>query len=346
MRRLIAIVNIFFVLSIILAGCGGSDDDNQAASPTERADFVDVAASWNEDRSAAVMVDSDGNIMTARSGSIVWRVPDDKNFVVFYDGSGLPTRVVGEGYVILYGNWTATTVDIAVMSSDGTYTVNKNVAADSSSMTSVSGDTLAENIKASGTIASGAVCAAGVAAAQSSAGTLSALTALACASTAMNVGTLLIPEDNEDLSGTAEKIPTFVSATSSALECVPDEVLACVDGVVVSSTPAKSAAENYMADKSVAITIAESDLLGHSKIPDTGQTSCYNVAGSIITTCPAPEDPMAQDGSYTANAPSYTVNSDETVTDNETYLLWQKDGSTNLTWDGAVSYCSSLPLGG
>ena len=82
------------------------------------------------------------------------------------------------------------------------------------------------------------------------------------------------------------------------------------------------------------------------RFPDTGQTTCYEGAGNVIT-CPVPGQSGAQDGSYSINPMSYTDNSNGTVTDNNTGLIWQKeDDGTALTWDQAISYCASLSLPG
>ena len=78
-----------------------------------------------------------------------------------------------------------------------------------------------------------------------------------------------------------------------------------------------------------------------SSIPDTGQTTCYNGAGTVVT-CPDPGQPLAQDGSYTINPLSYTDNSDGTVTDNVTGLIWQKtDDNVQRNWYEANSYCNN-----
>ena len=63
-------------------------------------------------------------------------------------------------------------------------------------------------------------------------------------------------------------------------------------------------------------------------LPDTGQTKCYGNTGKTIT-CPAPGQNLAQDGSYTINPPSFIVNGDGTVTDNNTFLIWEQ-GIGNL----------------
>jgi hypothetical protein len=99
---------------------------------------------------------------------------------------------------------------------------------------------------------------------------------------------------------------------------------------------------------SVAINLSgKVDLSGGTfLLPDTGQLTCYNDAGTAIT-CPSPGQSLAQDGSYISNPPSYTTNSNGTTTDNNTKLIWQKeDDSTVRTWDEANSYCDSLNLGG
>jgi hypothetical protein len=54
-------------------------------------------------------------------------------------------------------------------------------------------------------------------------------------------------------------------------------------------------------------------------LPDTGQTKCYDVSGAVISCIDT-----GQDGDHILNPLSYTDNSDGTVTDNNTGLLWQK----------------------
>lgn len=94
------------------------------------------------------------------------------------------------------------------------------------------------------------------------------------------------------------------------------------------------------------------------KLPDTGQTACYDSIGNVIT-CPAPGQPLAQDGSYSINPMSFTDNDDGTVTDNNTRLVWQKetDGQiyhwfeANGIYDAlynpnSKNVCGNLLLGG
>ncbi len=70
------------------------------------------------------------------------------------------------------------------------------------------------------------------------------------------------------------------------------------------------------------------------KLPDTGQTGDYTPT-------------FGEDSDYTINPPSYTDNSDGTVTDNNTGLMWQQeDDDIVRSWDAAISYCTSLSLAG
>jgi hypothetical protein len=70
------------------------------------------------------------------------------------------------------------------------------------------------------------------------------------------------------------------------------------------------------------------------KLPDTGQTySSTNTFG--------------EDHDYLINSPSFTNNDSDTVTDDNTLLMWQRqDDNTTRTWANAGTYCSSLSLGG
>ena len=69
------------------------------------------------------------------------------------------------------------------------------------------------------------------------------------------------------------------------------------------------------------------------KLPDTGQRS----EGT---------DVFGEDLDYQISTLSYTDNGDNTVTDNVTNLMWQKDSKGDLSFAKAKEYCSSLDLGG
>ena len=97
----------------------------------------------------------------------------------------------------------------------------------------------------------------------------------------------------------------------------------------------------------------------YNPLPDTGQHKCYNNSAEMV--CPAPNDSMAQDGTYDIAQgkiqPAFSDNGDGTVTDNNIGLMWQKDtadingdniinNSDELTWQNAVNYCEGLNFAG
>jgi len=69
------------------------------------------------------------------------------------------------------------------------------------------------------------------------------------------------------------------------------------------------------------------------RIPDTGQINSYT-------------ETVGEDSDYNINPPSYTINGDGTVTDNNTNLIWQRQSSEGGTGDEASSYCENLNLAG
>lgn len=79
------------------------------------------------------------------------------------------------------------------------------------------------------------------------------------------------------------------------------------------------------------------------KLPDTGQTKCYQAVD------PYAEIPCAgtgQDGAYSNNPLSYTDNGNGTITDNNTGLTWQQGEGGQKTWGDAETYCGGLSLAG
>ena len=70
-------------------------------------------------------------------------------------------------------------------------------------------------------------------------------------------------------------------------------------------------------------------------VPDTGQTKCYNTAGSVIT-CPSPGQALfGQDANYTINPMSYTKldGSGNVLSDSATSWVMVKDNVTGLIWE-------------
>ena len=80
-------------------------------------------------------------------------------------------------------------------------------------------------------------------------------------------------------------------------------------------------------------------------VVDTGQEGCYSNGQEIP--CPQPgESFYGQDAQYDGAQPSYVDHGDETVTDLNTGLMWQKTPSDKATWAEAVAGAERLDLAG
>ena len=95
------------------------------------------------------------------------------------------------------------------------------------------------------------------------------------------------------------------------------------------------------------IFISSLSFAGTVNLPRTGQTKCYDSAGTEI-----PCAGTGQDGDIQAGvkwpSPRFTVNGD-CVTDNLTGLMWTKDANLpggTQTWQEALDFCNNLTLGG
>ncbi len=82
-------------------------------------------------------------------------------------------------------------------------------------------------------------------------------------------------------------------------------------------------------------------------LPQTGETTCYDAAGTLID-CPG----TGQDGDVRAgggNWPEarFTDNNDGTLTDNLTGLVWLRNANCNgyIYWDDALTWAKTLADG-
>ena len=92
------------------------------------------------------------------------------------------------------------------------------------------------------------------------------------------------------------------------------------------------------------------------QLPQTGQTTCYDAAGAVITCAGTGQDGAKQMGVAWPN-PRFTDNSNGTITDNLTGLIWMKDGNCTatlggidksggkLSWANALTWSNSLVSG-
>jgi len=85
---------------------------------------------------------------------------------------------------------------------------------------------------------------------------------------------------------------------------------------------------------------------GEVNLPKTGQETCYDSDGYVID-CPG----TGQDGDIQAGvewpSPRFEDNSDGTVTDHLTGLIWLKNANCagTMNWNDALTYCNNLASG-
>ena len=89
---------------------------------------------------------------------------------------------------------------------------------------------------------------------------------------------------------------------------------------------------------------------------ETGQQTCYDTSGTVITCTGTEQDGDLRRGVAWPN-PRFSNNGNGTVTDNLTGLIWLKNanctdnaggvekGSGYLTWQGALAWSNSLASG-
>ncbi|MCP4131959.1 MAG: DUF1566 domain-containing protein [bacterium] len=83
-----------------------------------------------------------------------------------------------------------------------------------------------------------------------------------------------------------------------------------------------------------------------STVVDTAQTRCFDSSGSQISCPGSGSDFLGQDAQYLGLEPDYTNNNDDTITDNNTGLMWEKDPGSKMTYEEALAAASSCRTGG
>jgi len=93
---------------------------------------------------------------------------------------------------------------------------------------------------------------------------------------------------------------------------------------------------------------SQTQATGTINLPRTGQTKCYDSAGTEILCAGTGQDGEIQAG-VSWPEPRFTDNGDGTMTDNLTGLMWTKDANLpngTMDWYQALDYCNNLTLAG
>jgi hypothetical protein len=93
---------------------------------TGDSEFAVVAIASNGEKMAVMTEADNSGSITAVKGA-VWISPNDEVIVMYMSEDGLPERLIVQEHVLLFSNYTETTVDIAVISPDGTININRRL---------------------------------------------------------------------------------------------------------------------------------------------------------------------------------------------------------------------------
>ena len=298
--RLLGLFALFTISCLSLIATGGSGGGgssgtgNSGSSGGGSYKFADIGAAWTADKSAAVVADTAGNKMVIQSGSVVWIDPTGQNFVVYFGIDGFPTRAVSdsEGYIILYDNWTATTVDIAIVSG-GAYTIYRgipvtlssdcfhaqNLSLDEPLSSDLSDKQLLALYKLAGWGISIATCTAGIYAAAQTAGFAYSAAAWACKSLLLKIAMEIVDGDYLLLNAAGDTLLAI-----DLINCANKDATACASVIVNIGEGILEDTVNIQADQATAIAEASTAL-------DDGTYKPFN----LIATVPLGAELMAVD---------------------------------------------------
>jgi hypothetical protein len=202
-----------------------------AASFTDDSNYGAIAVHQNGERLVA-MTDTDASGILRKVTGAVWLSPHDDAFVVYNGVDGLPERAVFGDYIILFLNYSANSVDVALISPDGLIEVTNDVQVDPEHLSQLQarrssvgvlaspsnipyqgdGLTLVSTLRLAALAVSVASCVTAV--------ILSAGIALPCAAAVVSAAILLLPEDNVALSATSKSLGTIGCGVLDTGSCI------------------------------------------------------------------------------------------------------------------------------
>jgi hypothetical protein len=228
-----------------------------AGSPAVQApSFRGVWAGLTDDpKVGMVALDEDGNQLFAmverdESGGIervtgaIWAASEGDTIVTFFNGEGLPERMVIDGYQVLFSNYTADSVDITSIGPDGTVlqqiqgapmdadailaarTLSSGAllpkAVHSRLARYAAGWSLGDTFRFAGIAVGAAFCTAGAVIS----GPFAPVTLVACGSLVLNVASEIVRDQYPELAFTSTAVSAFIDGTSCIFgamvhECIP-----------------------------------------------------------------------------------------------------------------------------
>ncbi|RPJ55331.1 MAG: hypothetical protein EHM23_26555 [Acidobacteria bacterium] len=121
-----------------LGGAASAFPADIAVTTTDHPAYGLVAVHANGERLVAfTQKDAAGHITKVTGG--VWTAASGKAVTVYRGSDGLPNKMVADGHIFLFGNYTTNSVDIAIIPPSGETRIVRNVAVDSTKLAALKG---------------------------------------------------------------------------------------------------------------------------------------------------------------------------------------------------------------
>jgi hypothetical protein len=186
----------------------------------------------------------------ARPKTIFYKpTKDGQGYPIYLDDYGFPEKVVIEGYIFVFGNFSGYYVDITVVNPKGQIEVLRNIKTSvnwDNNSSKGANDTQAwsDVIRWSGRAISTVSCGIGIATTIGTAGIGFPLTIIGCGATLVGIVTEFLPEDYEILGFSATTVGTFATVVG----CINNAGLTCSLGLISLGTKVVSAGVKIIED--------------------------------------------------------------------------------------------------
>jgi uncharacterized protein YfaP (DUF2135 family) len=139
-------ITLLLAAVLISGGCGSSGSSSSTTGNSS------IAAGWNSGSTEYVVTDTEKNVASLTSSAVTVKSSNGTSVTIYYDSTtGLPTKAVYGNIVFVY-EWdtTASTVGIAMIGSDGSIELKRDVSVSSTDITAITGLFTSESAPAKG----------------------------------------------------------------------------------------------------------------------------------------------------------------------------------------------------
>jgi hypothetical protein len=159
-------------------------------------------------------------------------------FPIWFDHDGYPEKMVVEGFIFTFGNFTGVTFDMGIVSPEGEVSIVREIPVpeEYQEYLQLKSFNWSDGLRWAGHIAGAVACGASVAGGTAataltfgiSAPAAAVLVGVGCGATVLSIATEFFPEEIQDYTGLSA---TAVSSFSTTLSCVdPSSVISCLAG--------------------------------------------------------------------------------------------------------------------